>query len=778
VERNKGGECEMNKLFAALKRAPKRSASILMIAAAIIVPAALFAWGPARTTYTIEQPADHVVFNSITNNPAYGDERQFVQIKDASAPNSTYSTSASLVAGKTYEMYVYYHNNAASNLNDAAHNYRGVANGAYMRSALPATVAGATKATAYVGAANASPSEVYADVTMTSANGSPVALRYVANSAHIYNGGASNGSALSDNIITTGVPLGYDKLDGVVPGCNNYAGYVTFKFVATQPNFTVTKQVREQGTADWKKSIDVQPGKTVEYKIAYTNTGTTTQNNVVLNDTLPTGLTYVAGSTILVNPANPNGKVISDNVTKGGVNIGSYNPGSNAYIRFSATVPAESALTCNQTSKFTNKVTAETDNGNKQDTADVSTSRTCTTPTPVYTCDALAVHKISDTEYKFDGLATAKDGATIVNYTFDFGDSTTQTVTNPTDVAHTYTKSGNYNVSMSVTFNVNGVQKTVTSNSCKATVCVTIPVVPVYTCDSLTVTKIDRTHFSFATKYTVTGATFKSVTYVVTDASNKEVSRSASANYTQTTPGTYAVQAIVTVTVNGVDKTVTSENCKKSLEVTPPPVVTITVCDLTTKKIVTINENDFDSSKYSKDLNDCKPPVMISVCDLTTKKIVTIDEKNFDSAKYSKNLEDCAVPNKIQVCELATKKVISIDEKDFDSAKYSKNLDDCKAPVMISVCELDTKKIISIDEKNFDASKYSKDLNDCKETPPVAMCTVPGKENLPADSADCAVTPTELPHTGASDNILTLVGAGSLIAAFGYYVASRKALGQ
>jgi len=393
VERTKGGECEMKKLFAALTRVPKLSASILMIAAAVIVPAALFAWGPSRTTYTIEQPADHVVFNSITNNPAYGDERQFVQIKEADAPNSSYSTSASLVAGKTYEMYVYYHNNAASNLNDAAHGYRGVATGAYMRSALPATVTGNTKATAYVGAANASPSEVYADVTMTSANGSPVALRYVANSAHIYNGGASNGSALSDNIITSGVPLGYDKLDGVVPGCNNYAGYVTFKFVAAQPNFTVTKQVREQGTADWKKSIDVKPGKTVEYKIAYTNTGTTTQNNVILNDTLPTGLSYVAGSTLLVNAANPNGKTVSDNVTKGGINIGNYNPGANAYIRFSATVPAESALTCNQVSTFTNTIVAETDNGNKKDTADVSTSRTCTPPVTIQVCE-LATNKI------------------------------------------------------------------------------------------------------------------------------------------------------------------------------------------------------------------------------------------------------------------------------------------------------------------------------------------------------------------------------------------------
>lgn len=75
---------------------------------------------------------------------------------------------------------------------------------------------------------------------------------------------------------------------------------------------------------------------------------------------------------------------------------------------------------------------------------------------------------------------------------------------------------------------------------------------------------------------------------------------------------------------------------------TPPKQ--IQVCKLDTKTIVTINESDFNSSKYSKDLNDCKttpPPSKLQVCDLSSKKIVTIDESAYDSSKYSKNLNDC-----------------------------------------------------------------------------------------------------------------------------------------
>ncbi len=78
---------------------------------------------------------------------------------------------------------------------------------------------------------------------------------------------------------------------------------------------------------------------------------------------------------------------------------------------------------------------------------------------------------------------------------------------------------------------------------------------------------------------------------------------------------------------------------------------------------------------------ECETPEVknIQVCELATKKIITIKENQFDASKHSKNLNDCkeVVPGKIQVCELATKKVITINENDFDSAKHSKDLNDC-----------------------------------------------------------------------------------------------------
>lgn len=124
-------------------------------------------------------------------------------------------------------------------------------------------------------------------------------------------------------------------------------------------------------------------------------------------------------------------------------------------------------------------------------------------------------------------------------------------------------------------------------------------------------------------------------------------------------------------------------------------------------------------------------PKDIRVCELATKKIITIKENEFDSKKHSKDLAKCREKN-IRVCELATKKIISIKESEFDARKHSRDLNDCKVqpptPADIQVCELATKNVITIKDNEFDASKHSKDLNDCKEeeTPQVLAATGPG----------------------------------------------------
>lgn len=358
----------MGKLSTFLNRAPKRlSALFAILAVAAIVPATLYAWGPNRPTFTIEQPADHVTFNSITNNPNIGDERNFVGIRE-SGTNSQWTDNMNVQNGKEYTVRVYVHNNAAANLNKVAENVTAKVN-------LPTTTGKSIQVDGQISSTNASPTEVWDQANFKSAE--DFNLAYVAGSLKYENNAfGAAGTPISESVFTnTGAKLGYDKLDGKIPGCFQYAGYLTFKVkpqFAPKNEFTMSKQVRKTGESGWKESVAVKPGDKVDYLVSYKNTGETRQNGVHVSDRLPNGMTYVNGTTKLANPSNPNGVTTNDGVTVGnGLNIGDYQSGSNAFLIFTAQVKNKAELACGKlTLKNVARVTA--DGGYKEDAADVT----------------------------------------------------------------------------------------------------------------------------------------------------------------------------------------------------------------------------------------------------------------------------------------------------------------------------------------------------------------------------------------------------------------------
>lgn len=502
----------MSKLMALIRRAPKRFALIAgVIVAAVAVPVAVQAWGPTRDTFTIEHPAPYVTFNSITNNPNYGDERNFVTIKDTANTNAGgWTDEVNVENGKEYYVRMYVHNNAAANLNLVAQNVTAKFN-------VPNYESNRIQIDGYLSSSNAKPTQVWDQAVFNS--NSKFSLNYVSGSAMYTNNVFTSGTGLPDSVVSSGATLGYNKMDGNIPGCFQYDGFVTFKVKAVKSDFDVQKTVRATDSTDktFKENVSVKPGDKVDYQIYFKNTGGTQLKDVVIKDTLPQGMTYVPDTTYLYNSDGL--RKVADGVTAGGMIIGGYQPGGDAYIKFTAQVAANDKLPVCGTNTLTNTAKATTSTGSKDDTAVVTVPKECK------------------------------------------------------------------------------------------------PVVK-YTCDALGVTVVDRTHFTFNTKYTVQNATFKSVTYVIKNANGKVVdtktSNGTSLNYTQTTVGKYTVQATVTVTVDGTTKTVTSDACKASFEVPAQPG-NITVCELSTKKIVTIKENQFDAAKYSKDLSKCAdtpvPPV-------------------------------------------------------------------------------------------------------------------------------------------------------------------------
>jgi uncharacterized repeat protein (TIGR01451 family)/LPXTG-motif cell wall-anchored protein len=345
----------------------------MMIAAAIIIPATLFAWGPSRLPFTMAVPATYVTFDSITDNPNYGDERNFVTIKDASDTTSGGWTDDITVAnGKEYYVRMYVHNNAAANLNLVAQDVTAKFN-------IPTYSAKRIQIDGYLSSTNANPNEIWDQAVFSGSD--TFNIQYENGSATYTNNVFTSGIAIPDTITSTGALLGYNQLDGKIPGCLQYSGLVIFKVKAVATtDFDIQKTVRINGSTDktFKESVNVNPGDKVDYQIYFKNTGSTQLTNVIIKDTLPAGIAYVPGTTYIHDSDGT--RLIADGITTGGANIGGYLADGDAYIKFTAQVVANDALSNCGNNTLTNIAKATTEVGTKQDTADVTVTKTCTTP--------------------------------------------------------------------------------------------------------------------------------------------------------------------------------------------------------------------------------------------------------------------------------------------------------------------------------------------------------------------------------------------------------------
>ncbi|UGT64426.1 hypothetical protein [Nocardia asteroides] len=89
----------------------------------------------------------------------------------------------------------------------------------------------------------------------------------------------------------------------------------------------------------WALEVEAQPDTIVDFMVRAHNNSVDTMWDMMIGDNLPDYLAFVPGSTILFAGNNVDGKPISsDNVCRGGINIGSYGPDSVAYILFSTRI--------------------------------------------------------------------------------------------------------------------------------------------------------------------------------------------------------------------------------------------------------------------------------------------------------------------------------------------------------------------------------------------------------------------------------------------------------
>ena len=741
----------MKKLINFIKNHSIISGSILVAA---VAPALVWAWGPSRPSFTIEKPADYITFNSITNNPVIGgDEKDFVGIREVGS-NANWTNNMKVQNGKEYYVRIYVHNNAASNLNLVAENVVAKLN-------VPTTTAKTVTVQGQVSASNAKPNTVWDEATFSSDN--DFNLAYVAGSALFENNGMGT-TKLPDSIVNnTGATLGYSKLDGKIPGCFQYAGYVTVKVKAqvNQPqektDIDLAKTVRNKtnGEKTWVETANAKSGDTVQFQIHAKNTGSAGIQNLVIRDILPKGLNYVAGSTKLYNTSNPKGLKVSDNVIQNsGINIGSYQPNGDAYVRFDATVSAENSLPVCGDNTLTNIAQASDQKIVKNDTASVKVTKKCETPkNPIYKCEALSLNIVRKDEKQITYAADTKYSVKDTEFT-----GTKYVVKNSkNEVVAEKVVNGGTKFEITVPNNVNE-KYTVTSTiitkngensnancekSFETKAPTPIPSKPELVCRNITINQISRTKFEFNTSYTVNNTTFVGVKYIVKDQSGKIVIEKTVNNGSKLTldieiVGKFTISSTV-ITKDGENS---NSNCEKSFEVKreekPSILIKKTVNNQKNAKIEANTDFNYEitvSNNGNVDLKD------VVVTDRAPANITFVSADNGE-------IKDNTLTLKINSLKVGESRTITIKSQATATGITTVNTACADTPT------------IPGENDGCDSAKVEVPK---KQTPPT-----------PTPNNPTPNIPTELPQTGAN-TLSAILGLTSMVTAFGYYFASRKA---
>jgi len=258
------------------------------------------------------------------------------------------------------------------------------------------------------------------------------------------------------------------------------AGSVTVLARVMVPGVKIVKESQVKGDSNkWSNNNTAKPGDTLKYLITYQNTGNTTQNDVVIRDSLPAHMKLVPGSTKFANATYPQGKAAtSDDVVNGGIIIGNYAPGANAYVTFEVKIDEAAKLACGE-NEFRNVGVARPKGMNEYyNTAITKVNRECEQTQPdAPVCKAVSITKKAGREIVVSVTYKA-NGATLKQVTYDFGDGSTPLTTDKTSVNYTYAKDGKYSVSAALLFSVDGKDKLVRSDNCVQTVSYTTPGTP------------------------------------------------------------------------------------------------------------------------------------------------------------------------------------------------------------------------------------------------------------------------------------------------------------
>lgn len=399
--------------------------------------------GPERPTKAYQDNNTsfaYPTFNSITNAPQYGDERDFLRSTKAGSGQDATDNTTNVADGDVVTVYTYYHNNAsqAGNADGSA-----VAKDVSVNIDLPSNAGKQQEIAGYITASNTIPNQIWDTARISGSE--DFTLEYVPGSAKLVNSGLN--TALSDEIINNGAQIGSHGLDGRVKAGFDYVGTVSFelKINMVRPNpadIALAQQVRVAGSDDWASSVDAEPGDTLEYRVAIANSSDRHLNSVQIHAQLSDDLNYVAGSTKLNNQSNAD-------ITGSGFSMSNVPAGQTDYLTYSARVASADDLACGNHSLDAEVMLNADGISEKSAISMADVDNDCDEPAPATVSDCeLTIAFNRDTDRTITATATTNPSGSNATVNWDFGDEVTRSGTKK--VTHTYQKDGTYTVSAAI----------------------------------------------------------------------------------------------------------------------------------------------------------------------------------------------------------------------------------------------------------------------------------------------------------------------------------------
>lgn len=241
-----------------------------------------------------------------------------------------YSESTSAKIDDVVRVSVWYHNREDANSGK-------VANDLKVKLSVPTKVQGKVqKVTSTVGASN---SNTITDTATINLSVDRAYLEYIPGSG---NWRHNTGSNSAPNWVNTKLTSAQEAAlfgSGVVlenaKPCFNFEATLTAEFRVRADIISIVKQVRVADKGSYVVENSAEPGDTLDYVLIIKNEGNTVLDEVQAGDNLPPYMTYVPGSTRIINSVTGKaGKALKDGVTSGGITIDDMSPGAVQYVYF------------------------------------------------------------------------------------------------------------------------------------------------------------------------------------------------------------------------------------------------------------------------------------------------------------------------------------------------------------------------------------------------------------------------------------------------------------